>query len=95
MDDINSHFVKLPMSIEKFVNLCCYMYLLPLDLLSLFSLFPGDRTKPEIRSCPQDQTVYAIPIQRHAFVDWAPPTAWDNKDGQVRYEYMMILMLDK
>ena len=95
MDDINSHFVKLPMSIEKFVNLCCYMYLLPLDLLSLFSLFPGDRTKPEIRSCPQDQTVYAIPIQRHAFVDWAPPTAWDNKDGQIRYEYMMILMLDK
>ena len=66
--------------------------LLPLYLLSLFSLFPGDRTKPEIRSCPRDQTVNAIPIQRHAFVDWAPPTAWDNRDGQVRYEYMMILM---
>ena len=66
-----------------------------MDLLSLFSLFPGDRTEPEIRSCPRDQRVNAIPIQRHAFVDWAPPSAWDNKDGQVRYEYMMILMLDK
>ena len=44
---------------------------------------PRDRTEPEIRSCPRDQRVNAIPIQRHAFVDWAPPTAWDNKDGQV------------
>ncbi|CAG2241794.1 unnamed protein product [Mytilus edulis] len=42
-----------------------------------------DRTKPQISSCPSDRTVNAIPIQHHAFVDWTPPTAWDNKDGQV------------
>ena len=66
-----------------------------MDLQSWFSQLPGDRTKPEIFNCPQDQKVNAIPIQHHAFVKWTNVTAWDVIDGSVRYEYMMILMLDK
>ncbi|XP_052070045.1 sushi, von Willebrand factor type A, EGF and pentraxin domain-containing protein 1-like isoform X2 [Mytilus californianus] len=44
---------------------------------------PRDTTRPQIRNCPPDRTVTAIPIQLHAFVDWTPPSAWDNRDGQI------------
>ncbi|XP_076073438.1 uncharacterized protein LOC143045037 isoform X3 [Mytilus galloprovincialis] len=42
-----------------------------------------DTTIPQISGCPSDRTVTAIPFQHHAFVDWTPPTAWDNRDGQI------------
>lgn len=45
----------------------------------------GDNVKPNIRNCPPGFDVQAIPFQYYTFVEWSEPTAWDNKDGTIKY----------
>lgn len=58
----------------------------------MFYYFTGDTTNPQIINCPKSRSATALAFKHHAFVHWAPPKAWDNKDGDTRF-YQIFCMI--